>query len=333
MTVLLVEVIGDKKVINERTFVVLFSCAFMVMSVFRNEGLIIAIACAALVSFVQVKDKKKLYTFLSVGLVGVVAVASLMSSALINPQKGSRIEMLTIPVQQISREVRDNPSSFTADEKKKLNEMLVDDALWSDLGAKYSPELVDPVKVLFRKDFSLRAFLKVWGRHLVIHPDTYLSATFSGTFGFFYPCRASIGQGSVYDSFQWMNSQTVSGWKQYMGVPDEELYPTYLGETENLREKFLQSFAKLYKIPVVNLIVKPGTYFWIGCLAICLACFKRNYKLLIAMVPCVLVFCVCLLSPVNESARYALPLVFSAPVLLIISACMPFNRLENGSGK
>lgn len=333
MTVLLVEVIGDKKVINERTFVVLFSCAFMVMSVFRNEGLIIAIACAALVSFVQVKDKKKLYTFLSVGLVGVVAAASLMSSALISPQKGSRIEMLTIPVQQISREVRDNPSSFTADEKKKLNEMLVDDALWSDLGAKYSPELVDPVKVLFRKDFSLRAFLKVWGRHLVIHPDTYLSATFSGTFGFFYPCRASIGQGSVYDSFQWMNSQTVSGWKQYMGVPDEELYPTYLGETENLREKFLQSFAKLYKIPVVNLIVKPGTYFWIGCLAICLACFKRNYKLLIAMVPCVLVFCVCLLSPVNESARYALPLVFSAPVLLIISACMPFNRLENGSGK
>ena len=130
-----------------------------------------------------------------------------------------------------------------------------------------------------------------------------------------------------------MNSQTVSGWKQYMGVPDEELYPTYLGETENLREKFLQSFAKLYKIPVVNLIVKPGTYFWIGCLAICLACFKRNYKLLIAMVPCVLVFCVCLLSPVNESARYALPLVFSAPVLLIIPACMPFNRLENGSGK
>ena len=118
-----------------------------------------------------------------------------------------------------------------------------------------------------------------------------------------------------------------------MGVPDRELYPTYLGETENLREKFLQSFVKLYKIPVVNLIVKPGTYFWIGCLAICLACFKRNYKLLIAMVPCVLIFCVCLLSPVNESARYALPLVFSAPVLLIISACMPFNRLENGSGK
>ena len=32
--------------------------------------------------------------------------------------------MLTIPVQQISREVRDNPSSFTADEKKKLNEIL-----------------------------------------------------------------------------------------------------------------------------------------------------------------------------------------------------------------
>ena len=140
MTVLLVEVIGDKKVINERTFVVLFSCAFMVMSVFRNEGLIIAIACAALVSFAQVKDKKKFYTFLSVGLVGVVAVASLMSSALINPQKGSRIEMLTIPVQQISREVRDNPSSFTADEKKKLNEMLVDDTLWSDLGVKYSPD-------------------------------------------------------------------------------------------------------------------------------------------------------------------------------------------------
>ena len=55
MTVLLVEVIGDKKVINERTFVVLFSCAFMVMSVFRNEGLIIAIACAALVSFVVLK--------------------------------------------------------------------------------------------------------------------------------------------------------------------------------------------------------------------------------------------------------------------------------------
>ena len=62
--------------------------------------------------------------------------------------------------------------------RKKLNEMLVDDTLWSDLGVKYSPELVDPVKVLFRKDFSLRAFLKVWGRHLVLHPDTYLSATF-----------------------------------------------------------------------------------------------------------------------------------------------------------
>ena len=68
MTVLLVEVIGDKKVINERTFVVLFSCAFMVMSVFRNEGLIIAIACAALVSFVQVKDKKEIIHFSFRGL-------------------------------------------------------------------------------------------------------------------------------------------------------------------------------------------------------------------------------------------------------------------------
>lgn len=74
-------------------------------------------------------------------------------------------------------------------------------------------------------------------------------------------------------------------------------------------------------------------FHWIGCLAACLACFKRNYMLLIAMVPCVLIFCVCLLSPVNESARYALPLVFSAPVLLIISVCMPFNRLEKGNRK
>lgn len=137
----------------------------------------------------------------------------------------------------------------------------------------------------------------------------------------------------MYDSFQWMNPQTVSGWKQYMGVPNGELYPTYLGKAENLREEFLQSFENLYKIPVVSLIVKPGTYFWIGCLAACLACFKRNYMLLIAMVPCVLIFCVCLLSPVNESARYALPLVFSAPVLLIISVCMPFNRLEKGNRK
>ncbi len=72
-----------------------------------------------------------------------------------------------------------------------------------------------------------------------------------------------------------------------------------------------------------------GFHVWILLLSTGYVFYKKQYKSLIGLIPCISVLLTCLASPVNGYWRYALPIIMSCPITIAIM----FNIADKSSNK
>ncbi len=323
---LLISVFSEKAVVTSRAFSVLYCLSMVGIAGFRNEGWIVA-AAITVVMFVALHGTRKWFiTVAGVASIALVFSVNSVAASVLEATPGPSIEAFAVPNQQIAREMNDHPESFTEEELQQLSDMLVTDAAPSMLGERYSPDNSDAVKLLFNWDFySRRSTIKIWLRHLMLHPVTYIEAFLSGSSGYYYPFTEKMA-GSVFDSFQWLQPDIKDGWRQYFQIPDHALDPEYPHATESLRNGLVNCLHDIYTLPVVNAVFSPATYVWCMLLAALIIINKRRYTKLWVLLPTLLILGICVLSPINGSIRYALPLLYCAPLLLAF-ACSLANKV------
>ena len=91
------------------------------------------------------------------------------------------------------------------------------------------------------------------------------------------------------------------------------------------------SICKLISdIPIIGLLLKVSFYDWVLLFSCMYIIYKKKYRYLIVLAPLLGVLAVCLLSPLNGSIRYILPIVFGLPMCLVFDY-MAFKEcsLEN----
>lgn len=125
-------------------------------------------------------------------LVLVVGVAILLEAAIF-PALGmlpaSKREMLSIPVQQVARYLREHPDGLSAEEYAAVDVVL--DA--GSIAALYNPSKSDPVKATYREGATpeeLSRFFKVWLAIVARDPACAATATAANYYGYFYPGQA-----------------------------------------------------------------------------------------------------------------------------------------------
>ena len=154
--------------------------------------------------------------------------------------------MLSVPVQQTARYVRDAGESVTELERKHI------DAVWDYdlLAEKYNPDISDPVKQTYKQTATisdLKRYAFTWFDMFLKRPDIYLLTTMNNYYLYFYPKNT----GSLLTNFGFASGEMFLANKNCAEINLDLHFPTALNEIRDWYEKtrewiftfpFLRSF-------------------------------------------------------------------------------------------
>ena len=214
-------------------------------------------------------------------------------------------ETYSIPFQQTARYVRDFGNEVTEDERAAIDSVLD----YGVLAEKYKPELSDPVKSTFKGESSKEDFgryIGVWFGMFFKHPGTYIQATMNNIYGYFYP--ENLG---YYTDVYYMS----------MCIDENKIYapPALKKASEVLCDMNMRS----RNLPIAGLFSSMGFYVWLDIFAaVYFWFFKKDKKFFIYNLPALITILICIASPANNTMRYGLVTIFSAPLMM----CMCFKK-------
>ena len=140
------------------------------------------------------------------------------------------------------------------------------------------------------------------------HPDTYFNAWFDLTSGYLIPSSNMV----VYET----TGSVVEGESPLVWQPDE---------LDGLRSLMLDAYHLASSIPGVNVIFLIAIYaLWVPLICgVILAKKAPNYFPI--LIPFLVSFASCLITPAIHT-RYALPLIYTAPILLAVTYSLCRNK-------
>lgn len=220
--------------------------------------------------------------------------------------EGSIREMLSIPFQQTARYVTKYEEEITEKEKSAIDKILV----YNTLKERYEANISDPVKAEFNKYATkddLKAYFTVWMSQFRKHPLVYLEATVANTYGYFYPNTTSW-----YVYYKYDDRLSSAGFAYHYNA------------LSGLRNS-LSTYANLYKkFPMIGLSVNIGFAFFVVSTLFVFLLYEKKYRYLPVFAPHFALILVCFASPVNTYFRYAMPYIFTLPLLF----CMTISVLK-----
>ena len=286
--------IKDKSTKN----IILLLISSLLIALFSNKGIYL-LGFTTFTLLFDFKENKKILMLLIVPIVLYFSYSKLLLPALhITP--GSPREMLTVPIQQISRVVVEHDNDLSKKDKKTINEIIK----YNKIKKYYNPVTVDPVKnLLFDKNYTkdeMRDFLKLWISLGFKYPKTYIEAALNQYHGYFYLERPSA----------------------------MSYYNIYYSESadDNIKEELKSSHPKMNyiikavsfisrRLPVFGLIMTVAFYVWVLLLLILYILFYKKIKYIVPLAPSFVIFIFIFVSPVSGNFRYVLPIIFCMPIL------------------
>ena len=236
--------------------------------------------------------------------------------------KGPVREMLSLPLQQTARCIRDHLEEMPESEQLMLQDCF--DVELQRVGRLYDPEISDPVKGHFerRPDSALmKQYLTVWFAQLRRFPATYVQAFLNQIYGYFDPACPNHGE---YLTVTYLGN--ADEWQ------DDYLHFAFGMRNGMLREVLRYSIYTVENMPVLSLLYGCGVYVYglFGMAAWLFANARRKKAAL--LVPSFVVLLICMASPVNGYLRYLMPVMAAFPLLL--SWCAAEDRcVTEGEGK
>lgn len=208
----------------------------------------------------------------------------------------------------------DYGDEVTPDEREAIDAVLG----YDDLAERYVAIWVDPVKFGFNTESSsqdLANYLRTWVRQGLKHPDAYFKATWATAAPYLAP-GGTIGihrdTGDVeHDGSPliWRPS-ALNGYHDFM----MNLYDALAGAPV-LRILFQTCLYSFY-VPLIGFIVG----------------LKRRSLITVSYGAVAISLIACLITPMFH-ARYALPLIYTAPLLLCFLFCPKLNRAGSNHEK
>lgn len=272
---------------------------------FRNDGrYVVAITVAALLLFAR--KYWKTWLFGAVVVVLFLVIVEHIYMPLRNIPAGSVREVLSVPLMQTANYLNRHMDEVTEEEAIVLTSLFEGDDL-TKVAEAYDEMISDDVKGRFKEypeKRELIAYFKVWRTQFIRHPETYIDTFWKHCDGYFYPGRKCYAD--IIGWFKILDGQSRS---------DEYLDIHFGMKTQSFREKLEQWAYLLYELPVIGWLYRPAVHTWImvGCLAILLWRRKREF---LVILPGIVVLLICMVSPLNASVRYYLPVMAAMPVYL-----------------
>ena len=214
---------------------------------------------------------------------------------------GGRQEMLGPLFQQTARYVREHEDEIDKDQRKAIDDVL----RYDTLAERYEPAWADPVKYKYVYNASQKAwdaYFAVWAQQGMDDPQTYFEAAVAPVAGFVSPRGAAQLKDAVWDKRR--------GGSELLTRP---------AELRGMHQTASEAFKAATEAPVVDVLMMSAFYvIWVP--ALCLwVCARRSPRWIPLFIPVALTVGAVLVSPMYDT-RYALPMIYTAPILLCFCA-------------
>lgn len=283
-----------------------FLVTALLMMLFRNNGLY---AFLLLLPFaVWWKRSSRIAT--AVLLVACIILYLVVNNALIyalDAEKGSKVEMLSVPLQQIGRTLKQNPDAIDADTEGVLETLYGD----TSIADTYDETISDPLKWAIDYDSldeNIPSLLSLWLRMALDHLPTYTEAFLIQNLPYLLPGSDM----RTYFDFE---------------VQQPEWFPieqtSYLPQVQQLFETYDDTLVYA-GIPGSRYFSDAALHVWFCIIGFAFAVFRRDYGKMTAFAFLLSLWITCLLGPV-ANIRYMLGIYIAVPVLFA-SLLMPGKK-------
>ena len=272
---------------------------FVLLFLFRNNGMHTLLLCAPFLLFFLKKYRKTLTAiFLCVLLAYIFYNGPLLK--ILHAEPGNSREAYSIVMQTLGRTYVSG-GEITEEEWQVIRPVMDEETL-----AQYTPNLSDPIKNQFHTDVfneEKGAFLKAWLQIGWRNKKTYIDAFLNTTAAFWYPDTEE-----EYLDFVCFNIQ-----KDDPNYPHVEMRP--VNQAFYRYYTAIGSEAAFRKIPVIRQLLSMGLYFWLMVAAALYVIYRKEYMRLLWMLPFWTYMGTSLLGPA-ALIRYSYPVMLGAPILL-----------------
>ena len=301
----------DKKLKTMQTIKLITLMIFICLM--RNNGIyVVLLTLLVMLQYSKINIKKVLISTITIILLYTTYINILLPHFKIT--SGSIREALSIPFQQTARYIKYYEKDVTEEERETINRVLAYDKLKKE----YKPENADPIKSKYKKQATkeeLKQYFRVWYKQFLKHPDVYVEAFISNTYGYIYPQKTEY-----YIHYEDLNNPILKIIANfgYMNYRENFLDYSYNNHLGKIRANLVKYAKKFQEIPIIELLVNVGFNTWILIFIIIYSVCKKKYKNILVLMPSIVTFLVCLASPINNYLRYALPIIFSNPMLILL---------------
>ena len=289
---------------------VLFMITILLVILFRNNGIYLILLSLPFTLIIK-KGIRKQIVLMCVLVIGFNYGYGQVLSALEIPNTSIR-EMLSIPFQQTARYVKYHESDVTEEQKKVIDTILTYDTL----GNRYNPILSDKVKNEYNKyatNEELMDYFKAWFEMFWNHPMTYVNATVSNVYGYFYPA-----------TYRWYVYNTLNE-----KLPEAGFDYHFIDSLEPMRG-FIQGYSEVFKyVPIVQMSVNCGFYTWSYLFLMVVLILQKKQRYIILFAPAFSLVLMNVAGPANTYFRYVLPYavaLFTILPLILLEINKNFRR-------
>lgn len=298
--------------------VALFIVLGVVLCLTKKQGLYVVVPTALVAAFLyRARSREKSAqsggkAFLAQALLCVIVMQLFMPYVvfpLVNVAPGGKQEVLGPLFQQTAHYVTYHSEDVTEDERAAIDKVLE----YDNLAEQHTFDFQDEVKYRFRLDATnddVANYIKVWAAQGLRHPESYVAALMSIAGFYVAPC------GDI-------NIRMVTV-DTHMG--DDNRYMLYNpDELDGMRLGMERAYNMVAKMPGIDVPLLSVTYvFWLPA-ALLFVVLRRRLRCGVLFVPTAVLLAFCVIAPVYD-ARYCVPLLYAAPLLLCMVAGLMRSR-------
>ncbi|MGN0183099.1 MAG: DUF6020 family protein [Candidatus Ornithomonoglobus sp.] len=277
----------------------------LLVILFRSNGIYVVLPTAIAAVIIKLRTGFKSWAKALVILMLPVIAGTLTHSFCVKGlgfNGGNPAEAWSILVQQTGRLIRDYPEDVTEEDKANIDGIFD----YETFATKYDPNLSDDLKGTYKGGTAQMHlnYLKTWLKGLKQHPHAYIQATMNTCYPAFYP--------DVNNSIYWVNSGSY---------PNMDRPPLNQNKPfKSVRDKLERLLTKLDSVPVIGALSNPALYVWLLILFICDILKKKQYKLIVTVIPMVMTVAIIIAGPcVFLHPRYVYPIMWP---MYLYTACM-----------
>lgn len=267
---------------------------------FRNNGIYIIILLLPFAIILLRKYYKKILVIFSIVILLYMTIHGPVFKVL-NIQKGSTREALSIPLQQFARVTRDHKKTLTEEEKNSIYQFLPVD----NLDELYYEKISDRVKNNFADEAFANnklEFIKLWIGLGIKYPRTYVESFLCNSYGYWYP-----------EAIHWVVSKEIA-------EPRNEAEESLQLEKKtiiqaSIIDNVIDNITNR-NIPILCMSYSIGFVFWVFLTMLGYNIYKKEYKKCLIYLPILFLWLTCLASPVFCEFRYIYSLFTCIPILI-----------------